>query len=134
MGDAVHVKVCEGAPYDEDEDDDPPHPCDDPPRPCNPFKVEGDCPFPYLCFERLKNPSIGTKCLGVPFMHAKICGKKGKPTAKTVEEGHHPCDPLPPCSTMKKMRTCREPALCFHRIKNPEWPKKPITSDCNPDL
>lgn len=34
----------------------PVHPCD-PPLPCDPFFEENDCPTPYICKERLKNPA-----------------------------------------------------------------------------
>uniref|UniRef100_A0A2A4JGM4 Uncharacterized protein n=1 Tax=Heliothis virescens TaxID=7102 RepID=A0A2A4JGM4_HELVI len=121
---AVHVTFCNVV-------DDAPHPCDDPP-PCDPFKqVEGACPGPYICYERIKNPAFGnTKCLEGPFINATGCGRRGKPR----KHKHHPCDPLPPCSKKPKRRECQQPTLCYHRIKNPEWPKKAITSDCNPDL
>ncbi|CAH0599046.1 unnamed protein product [Chrysodeixis includens] len=101
------------------------HPCD-PPEPCDPFEIiEGECPQPYLCLERLKNPMIGnTRCLPGAYINVKSC-------ARPVEI-NHPCDPFPPCSTMKKKRPCHEPTLCYHRIKNPEFPRRPLSSNCDP--
>ncbi|XP_059047675.1 uncharacterized protein LOC131843096 isoform X2 [Achroia grisella] len=94
----------------------PPHPCD-PPPPCDPLKKpDEECPQPYVCLERLKNPAWETEIR--PFINVKACAKVDPP---------HPCDlPEPPCTDGKKTKkSCNEPMLCFQRIKNPQ-PHRPI--------
>ncbi|KAJ0171035.1 hypothetical protein K1T71_013234 [Dendrolimus kikuchii] len=105
--------------------EDPPHPCDSP-VPCDPFKEdEGNCPDPFLCLERVKNPASSgeiTRYKPGRFMNVKTCAKEDPP---------HPCDPPPPCSKIKKP-PCNDPPLCIHRIKNPEEKKEDDNSDCDP--
>ncbi|KAG6449279.1 uncharacterized protein LOC115442971 [Manduca sexta] len=116
----IDVKSCERV--------EPPHPCD-PVVPCDPLQEpEGDCPAPSICLERLKNPAYPgeiTRCLSGSYINVKSCAKV---------EPNHPCDILPPCSSLpvKKRRPCNDPPLCLHRIKNPE--KKPEIKDpCDPN-
>ncbi|CAB3232945.1 unnamed protein product [Arctia plantaginis] len=103
-----------------------PHDCDN--IPCDPLEeVEGECPKPYICAERIKNPALpheNTRCLPGSFINVKSC---------FVPDPDHPCDPPVPCSVKGKTRNCQDPTLCHHRLKNPEIPKRRITNDCDPN-
>ncbi|KAF9807986.1 hypothetical protein SFRURICE_017158 [Spodoptera frugiperda] len=39
------------------------------------------------------------------------------------------CDVLPSLNKKNKKKSYRMPSLSYHRIKNPEWPRRPISSN-----
>uniref|UniRef100_A0A2H1V7I1 SFRICE_000302 n=1 Tax=Spodoptera frugiperda TaxID=7108 RepID=A0A2H1V7I1_SPOFR len=76
---------------------------------------------PFLCYERLKNPDLESSMdMGGSYTNSILFSQAGP---------QQRCDVLPSLNKKNKKKSYRMPSLSYHRIKNPEWPRRPISSN-----
>ncbi|KAF9414169.1 hypothetical protein HW555_007834 [Spodoptera exigua] len=78
------------------------------------------CLTPFLCYERLKNPALNSR-IGMEgsYTNASFCAQPD------IQQRSNPLS----FRIKNKKKSYQIPNLSYHRIKNPEWPIRPMSSN-----